>query len=106
MPEAGPGPVLHEARGVIQQVDVVGQALTLLVNGKARVFRVAAECVVLRHGRRVPLDMVRAADFAHVLYRPAPGADLATAVGVNSLFPRQATAGRVRRLPDDAKAPE
>ena len=78
---------LDEAVGVIQEVDVLGRTLTVLVNGVPRVFDVAPDCPVVLHGERVKLRLVQPEDHVHVIYGPAPAGLLAQAVEVDWRLP-------------------
>jgi hypothetical protein len=75
-----------EAVGVIQQVDVLGRSLTVLVSDVLQVFDLLPDCAIILHGERIKLRLVQPLDYARVIYSPAPEGLLACSVDVNGWF--------------------
>jgi len=75
--------LVHEVCGVIDNVDVPGRQLTMIVDEKAMVFDVALDCTITLHQDRVKLRLLQPLDHARVTYSDSPEVPIAHAVSVN-----------------------
>jgi hypothetical protein len=91
----------EEAVGMVQDVDVAGRTLTILVEGTPRTFDLAPDCAIVLHGERVKLRLVQPRDQAHVVYHRTPDGLLAFAVELRWWFPTSVEG----RLPSAGRAP-
>jgi hypothetical protein len=71
------------ARGTIQEVDVLGRELCVLVDGSPEHFAVPLGCAVWLHGERVKLRLLQPQDPVEVVYSPAGGRNEAHCVRVS-----------------------
>lgn len=57
-----------EVAGVIQEVDVIGRELTVLVDGAIMVFGAPPACAIFLQGERVKLRLLQPGDAAEVTF--------------------------------------
>jgi len=76
-------PPLHSATGIIEEVDVPGRAVRVLVDGASRLFDVAADGEIQLYGEPVKLRLLQPRDVVQVLFTRWEDRSVAQAIRAN-----------------------